>query len=42
MTVGKRLGTMATSKTKLRVAVLALVLSGASVPVILDQFLNDK
>ena len=33
---------MATSKTKLSAAVLALVLSGASAPVILDQFLNEK
>lgn len=33
---------MAINKTKLGADVLALVLSGASTPVILEQFLNEK
>ncbi|MDU7098207.1 MAG: lysozyme [Enterobacter sp.] len=33
---------MASTRTKLSAAVLGLVLAGASAPVILDQFLNEK
>jgi lysozyme len=42
MTVEKRPGKMAISKTKLSAAVLGLVLAGAPASVILDQFLNEK